>query len=531
MLLGLLLLTLTTVPYLFGYFAQGDIWRFTGFVFGVEDGNSYIAKMLRGANGDWLFRTPYTSTPQSGFLVFLPYLLIGKLTAPPGQHEQLVGLYQLFRWFAGMAMVLATYDFISMFIRRHLTGLFATALIVAGGGLGWLSLTGLGFLKTGRMPLEFYSPETFGFLSFYGLPHLALSRSLMLWGFIFFFKCKKNPGLWGGIMWLLLSFVQPLTVLTGWFLLAIYCILLFFVADRGGRRSLFLFPPQLYAEIKQILVMVVISSPLVFYTFLSLRLNPFVGQWAKQNLLLSPPIADYVLSFSLFLPFLIGGIWKIFNSSYGSTGESKEALILVSWVVSFPLLAYFPYNVQRRLPDGVWVAIIILTILGSTGLPKKLQRYFWGIMSVGFISSVLLLAGGIVVSLRPAPPIFRPLFEVKAFLFLAQNVEGDSVLLCSYETGNAVPAWAPIRVLIGHGPESAQLEELKPLVSAFYSSDLMAEFERKNFLREYYVDYVLLGENEHALGNWRPDNEAGYRKIYDQDNYQIYKVLKDAAAE
>lgn len=530
MLFGLFLLTLTTVPYLLGYFAQGDLWRFTGFVFGVEDGNSYIAKMLRGANGDWLFRTPYTSTAQSGFLAFLPYLLIGKLTAPPGQHEQLVVLYHLFRWFAGMAMVLATYDFVSMFICRHQTRLFATALIVAGGGLGWLSLTELGFLRTGRMSLEFYSPETFGFLSFYGLPHLALSRSLMLWGVFFLFKREKNPGLWGGIVWFALSFVQPLTVLTGWFLLAIYSILLFFLAYRGERRSLFFLPSQLYDEIKQILIMVAISSPLVFYTFLSLRMNPFVGQWAKQNLLLSPPIADYVLSFSLFLPFLIFGIWKIFNPRSGGAVETK-ALILIAWIVSFPLLAYFPYNVQRRLPDGVWVATIILTILGLTELSKRYQKYFLGILSLGFIGSVLLLAGGILVSLRPAPPIFRSSSEVKVFLFLAQNVEKDSVLLCSYETGNAVPAWAPVRVVIGHGPESAHLDEIKPLVSAFYSPDLMTDSVRKGFLREYDVDYVLHGEHERALGDWKPEIEAGYRKIYDQDNYQIYEVLKGAAAE
>ena len=43
---ALVLLGLTSLPYLIGYFRQGTDWRFTGFFLGVEDGNSYIAKML-----------------------------------------------------------------------------------------------------------------------------------------------------------------------------------------------------------------------------------------------------------------------------------------------------------------------------------------------------------------------------------------------------------------------------------------------------------------------------------------------------
>ena len=55
-----------------GFWLQGSDWRFTGFFIGVEDGNSYIAKMLSGTAGNWIFRTPYTAYPQNGFLAFLP---------------------------------------------------------------------------------------------------------------------------------------------------------------------------------------------------------------------------------------------------------------------------------------------------------------------------------------------------------------------------------------------------------------------------------------------------------------------------
>ena len=41
----------TMMPYVLAYFVQGDM-KFTGAVLGVEDMNSYIAKMLNGSSGD-----------------------------------------------------------------------------------------------------------------------------------------------------------------------------------------------------------------------------------------------------------------------------------------------------------------------------------------------------------------------------------------------------------------------------------------------------------------------------------------------
>ena len=102
---ALLVMLATTIPYLIGYFRQGAGWRFSGFLFAVEDGNSYIAKMLSGSVGAWSFRTPFTPLPQSGVLEYLPYLLLGKLAAGPGLHDQLVALFQVMRLASGFLMI------------------------------------------------------------------------------------------------------------------------------------------------------------------------------------------------------------------------------------------------------------------------------------------------------------------------------------------------------------------------------------------------------------------------------------------
>ncbi len=100
-----LIMLVTTLPYFVGYLTQGEAWRFTGFVFGVEDGNSYIAKMLRGSADDWLFRSPYAVQEQRGVLMYMIYLWTGKLGAEPGLHEQLVVLYHLLRFVFGITIL------------------------------------------------------------------------------------------------------------------------------------------------------------------------------------------------------------------------------------------------------------------------------------------------------------------------------------------------------------------------------------------------------------------------------------------
>ena len=112
---GLVVMFVTSIPYILGFAMQNDEWRFTGFVFGVEDGNSYIAKMLSGSYGAWLFRSSYTGVPQNGIIAYLVYILSGKLVSPPGSHSQLVFIYHVLRLFAGMLAILATYDFISFY--------------------------------------------------------------------------------------------------------------------------------------------------------------------------------------------------------------------------------------------------------------------------------------------------------------------------------------------------------------------------------------------------------------------------------
>lgn len=515
-----IVLAITTLPYLIGYFTQGTSWLFSGFVFGVQDGNSYIAKMLSGANGAWLFKTPYTAYPQVGFLSFLPYLLLGKLTTPPAQHEQLVALFQIFRWVAGLFFIVSSYYFVSIFVEDLKLRRLATAVICLGGGLGWIFALGGQFLWKANLPLEFYSPETFGFLSLFGLPHLAMARALMLLGlrrFLLNTDFSVRSVIKSGWPWLAIGFFQPLTAVTGLSLIAVYLLLagLLVLAKKGVHFNFDL--ADWKKSFMNALIAVGFSAPLVVYTFIAFLVDPFLKGWAQQNIILSPPPGDYLLAFGELLPFALVGVYVAFKQS------DIKPFFLLAWVLAFPVMAYAPYNLQRRLPDGIWVSIVCLAMMGYVILKPGWRRVAIIAFASSFLTTLLLFSGSINAVLSPSSQLFIASDEVAAFRVLPTTASSKSVVLASFDTSNALPAWANVETLTGHGPESINFRVINPEVEQFFM-DTTSDQDRLDLIHTFNIGFVIWGPNEKALGQWNPNYDNFLTKIYENAEYSVFKV-------
>ena len=516
----------TSLPYILGFTAQGDGWRFTGFVFAVEDGNSYIAKMLSGSAGAWFFRTPYTADPQRGVLAFLPYLLLGKLAAPVGLHEQLAAIFHTFRFAAGCLVLLATYDFLAFFLddeRLRRWGLVVAAL---GGGLGWVLLLIGRDMWMGSMPLEFYSPEAFGFLALYGIPHLAVARAAMLWGLLIYLRATVPGGQHGwqvalkaGVCWLVAALFQPLTALVMGMVFGVHLLAL-------GVRNLWKQRRMQGADwegwrraVRFVLLAFIIPAPFLVYNTLAFSLDPYLQTWTAQNLILSPSFTHYLLAYVLLLPFLPLGARNLLRE------RPWAGWMLIAWVLAFPLLAYAPVNLQRRLVEGVWLALVVISAyyVRSKTQPGLSWRSYQLTSFLIFPSTIILLAIGIIASSRPSIPLFHPAQETAAYEYLAKIATPGSVVLASYRTGNALPAWAPVRVLIGHGPESAKLDSLQPRLQHIFQTGTKDE-ERRAFLGDFRISYLFYGPAEMSLGGWDPATAAYLENIYERGPYTIYRV-------
>jgi hypothetical protein len=434
-----------------------------------------------------------------------------------------VAFFHIFRLAGVLACSLATYDFIAVFIQDRRWRRLGTALVCLGGGLGWLHFLGLGGLWAGGTPLEFYSPETFGFLMLYGLPHLAFTRAFLLWGLRLYLHPDPGLSAWQsslrvGLVWLGIGSMQPLTIVSGWAVITAYMVAITVWQvweSRFGRGADW---STWWSYFRRAVWTAFLSAPMVIYTFLVFQLDPFLKGWQRQNIILSPQFSHYLLAFGMLLPLAILGIRPLLRD------EKWKSWLVIGWVVIFPLLAYAPYNLQRRLPEGVWAAVIILFLKWIESGTLQVQRWAprWAFLS--FVSTIFIVTGGVMTAWSVRAPIFVSASVARAYEFLAQpGGSAEQVVLASYQTSNALPAWAPVRVVIGHGPESINGPELRKDVECFYQTSCTDAF-RTRFIRELGVQAVLWGPNEKQLGDWDPRSAPFLEQVYHENDDWVFRV-------
>lgn len=523
---ALLVIAATSAPYIVAALSQGDGWQFSGFLFGVEDGYSYLGKMRIGARGLWDFFIFYTPEPHAPApLVFLPYILPGQLAGlflsdtDPRLAAVNALLFHLMRVGFGALLIVVLYRFIAVFI--HAVNARRAALIVAsiGGGFGWL------LIPLGRTPPEFYLPEGFGFLILLGLPHLALARAALLGGLLALFVALTDSGRMGfvgirqgvlaGGLWLVVGLSVP------FYLVIVYAILGVWGVALWLRRRAF---PARLALVGG--VAAGITVPLFLYYFITFAQNPIFARWSAQNILVSPPPLDYLFAYlPLIIPALLGGrvVWRLAR-------RRAVYALLPAWVLIVPLLIYLPLNVQRRMAEAVLVPLAVLAVLGVEAWTRgrALRRRSWRRMGraraaltvAASISSVFFLFGIFFPAVNVTRPLFRPAAELNTFAWLNQNAPPDSVVLSAVPTGNALPAFTNLRTFMGHGPETLDWQGKTTQVERFYRNEMPAD-ERAALLDTFDIRYIVYGELERALSPvpaWADDLTL----IYDADGYQIY---------
>lgn len=565
------LLLATSAPYLIGATrdmatspvtgsSAGDAgWRFTGFLFGVEDGHSYLAKMRQGARGDFAFRLPYTTEPHTGTpLIFLPYMITGWLAgriipeADAAHTDALIVAFHVLRVVCAGLLLAALWRFTGAFIRAPRPRLVAFVIACVGGGLGWLVLM-TGSTETLGLPPEFYIPEGFGLLPLYGLPHIALGRAALLWGLA---AClipaggqgrqpdrsplavlrrplaglPARPIMTAAICWIVVGLCVP------FYLAILYVVLTAWVIGVWVRDSITLrptataglwsaFPARLTVRVG---LPAVLTLPLFAYYALAFAGNPALVIWSAQNILQSPSPLVYGIGYAPLIALAAFGVRAAWRRA-GRSGGLRH-MLLIAWPLIVPVLVYLPINVQRRMAEAV---IVPLAILAAYGL-ERINRN-WPIAGLTFalcISTLLMLGSGMLAAglAAPARPIFIPAGDAAALAWLHDHAPARAVVVSSHETGNLIPAYTHTRAYIGLGTETLAYEDKLQATDAFFSSGGAAGstvldggcLPADPRLCAPLADYIAVLSAEYALAGGAFTPPLGWVVVYESAGRTIY---------
>jgi hypothetical protein len=516
---GVLLMLLTLVPYLLGALTASDESVFSGFLFGVQDGSSYMGKMRLGVQGDWAFTLFYTPQPHDPApFIFLPYIVPGQLIglafdpSDPALPAAMRVTYHTMRVIFGVLLIAVLYAFAAAFLRQSRDRFLALIFMVLGGGLGWL------LIAIGELPPELYIPEWFTFFLLLALPHLALARAALIGGFLLLMGGYSRdrwavPALLAGLSWLISGMAVP------FYLAVIYAVLgawglAAWLRDRA-------FPWRLF---RAALLAGAVTLPYFAYNLLLFTADPFFAGWSAQNLLATPPPLHVVLAYlPLGLLAIIGAraAWRL------ARADGRWAL-LIGWPVIVPILIYLPLNVQRRLAESVIVALGVLAALGVSRLADRVggwRRVAIPAVIITSSSSFVIMIGSLLVPLDAGPPVMHPATQVAALHWLDDQSAADAIALSAYDTGNILPVYTNLRPFVGHTVETVNADARIATVEQFFSGALTAA-ERAALYAADDVRYIIYGPAERELAGDTPPNWLDdAAPIYEADDYSIYQVL------
>ncbi|MDY7078834.1 MAG: hypothetical protein SXV54_18120 [Chloroflexota bacterium] len=510
---SLILLLVTGLPYLAGFWMSNTDRIFGGFIYAVEDGYSYLTKMQIGAAGHWLFYLAYTPEPHQGGLFFIYYILLGKLSQLFGL-SMIAGLH-LSRIVTVPFGLFCYYRFIAHWTSDRTVRKLGLILFGFTSGLGWLWVALGGDLTLGAAPVDLWVPDASYFFSSFTFPHLPLAQGLLLLfvtdAFDFLTTGRVCSGVWAAVVGLLVSLIHPYTLpISGIILGLLLCV-------RVIRRQWSFWP-----AVKRLALVVVPSVPYLIYNVLVFWTNPAFRSWREQSQTVSPSPIHYALGMGLILMWAAVGVVRKRTLRHQAIG------LLITWAVAVPILIYVPSSIQRRFLDGYQAP---LTVLGAWGIQSVLSRLrrplarkllltlLVGIMT---LTNLFLLVGGMAILQGWDEPIFHPAAEQRAADWLVQRAQGE-VVLSGYMTGNYLPTRGAVRVFLGHGPETKHSAEKRELVEHFWDSETDDAW-RQQLIAAYDVRWVWWGPWERELGTFDPHTASYLHQVHKVGEYVIFEV-------
>jgi hypothetical protein len=539
--LSIVVILLTTLPYLYGWYQTPEGHTYTGLhSLTPGDIHVYFSFMDQAREGNFISKDLYTGEPQARVLLNSFWSIEGLIGRVTGLSNILV--FQLSRILLIPIFIFTLYLFSCLFFNKKVWRKISIIFLTFASGLG---VTITIFLPDSvyakgwyNWPLDLWAPESNNLLTMFQSPHLIASTILIIFiMFLMFLAYEHNKlkySVSAGVLALILFQFHPFHTPTIFAVLSTY-ILVKVIQDIKKYKDK---SDIWFNYVKHSLVLAVVSFPSIFY-WLLLQQFDFVTQLrVYQNVCLTPSLWVTAVSYGFVLLLAIYASYRIIRH-YRS--DNKHIFLVVWFVIHF-LMLYSPFLFQRRIMQGLQVPMTILCVYGvyflyeylKKKLPKDKFEFFISNKHLAIIVFILLFTSAgiynwireIAVFTEVYPQLYVPDDKIAGYKWLKNNTNEDDVILTDLYNGNLIPGRIMRKVYVGHGVETLFFDNKFMRMVWFFSFD-EADDKKEKFLRDNNIDYIFYSGNEKGIGDYNPAEKNYLEPVFHFGDTDIYKVNEE----
>ena len=533
---ALLLLVVTSIPFVYAAASAPDDQIFTGVLVNVHDTAQYLTWM-RESGSHIFIDNRLTSEPNPPIYFNLHWWLFGRLAATTGIN--LITSYHIMRVIAIPLLVVAVYWLCTLLVPDERRRRFAFWITLVGAGLGWLwvadkfafGLDGVPF------PTDVYTTPGNAFYTMLISPHLTLAMALLLFtlGLAYVGVSRNRLGVSAaaGLTAFALGQGHAYDLVTVWGVLGLFGLVIT-VRDGLTRRA-----------VLNLGLVYVISAPAALYwVYVSSAANPVWQQALAQYDNLGVFTPD-----PMHLAILLGLRLIVALATYSGfvpvTAQDNRSIFLKSWMVAVLVLAYVPLKFRIMLLLGLELPLSILALDGlldhivpwiqqhASGLlarlrvtPAALARWSPALFLMVLIPTNIYLYGWRLLDMsRHDYPYFLYRDDLAAIDWIDTHTDEADVVLSSLTIGHFVPGLAGNRVFLGSAVMTANFNHKNEEVNRFFDGQT-DEAWRRDLLDRYDIRYLVYGNAEREVGDYDPDHSPFLVKVFDSQYTDVYQVMK-----
>jgi len=533
----LIVLALTSIPYVYGYLVAQPGKEFMGIMVDVPDHAQYFSWM-RELSTSHLAANKLTPETNSPVLFNLLWWGMGRLGTMIGLGY--AGMFQVLRVSAGAAFLLLVYRVIGLFLKDLWSKRIAFMVVAFTSGFGWILVVLKYTFSHGQLiyPLDVFIAEGNTFLGILGYPHfIAAALYILVFDQVLRGQSRGQLryALAAGLLAQFFGWQHAYDLVLVYGILAGYTAL---VALRDRRLPVYL--------VRSNLILWGLSCWPAIYSLVLTRADPIwekvLDQFANAGVYTPNPFHLIIL---LGPAFLLAIFAFVKDNPLRLAGVEDHKIFLRSWFLFNFLLIYIPTDFQIHMLNGWQVPIAILAThglvdylapflrglavrLGIPGLHWTSLRRALGIVLVLVIlpTNLYLWTWRFVELGRGDYPYYLHRDELVALDWLEANGRPDDVVLSSLTIGQYIPALTGKHAFLAHWAQTLDFFAKSDMVAEFFNL-ATAEDRRLQIIDAYGVDFIFYGPAERELGGYLPASSSYLSFAFSVGEVEIFEIASE----